>query len=145
MIQMYEFCFFCRECANNYGVNSTSAQIVNQNPAHQQPRTATSTPSEERNSITNGRSMVNSVNRSNSKLIPLADTPPTSSNSNPYKIQKVLVEGKMVPCINMKPNAWTDMLVTLPYLVTHFFNNVPVQSCQQVMQVLGIEIYKANA
>ncbi|CAG9855122.1 unnamed protein product [Phyllotreta striolata] len=135
---------YYQECANNYSVSSTTAQLVNQNPAHQQPRTASNTPSEERNSMTNGRSLLNSVSRSNSKLIPLSDTPPTSTNSIPYKIQKVLVEGKMVPCINMKPNIWTDMLVTLPDLVTNFFNNVPIQSCQQVMQVLGIEIYKAN-
>nr|XP_023018974.1 uncharacterized protein LOC111507841 isoform X5 [Leptinotarsa decemlineata] len=131
------------ELQNNYAVNSTSAQMVNQQPAHQATRSQSAS-SEERNNITNGRSMANNMNR-NSKLISLPDTPATSSASSiPYKIQKALVEGKMIPCINMKPNVWTDMLVTLPDLVTNFFNNVPVQSCQQVMQVLGIEIFKAN-
>lgn len=92
--------------------------------------------------MTNGRSLLNNVNRN--KLSTLPDAPPASSNSIPYKIQKALVEGKMIPCINMKPNVWTEMLVSLPDLVTNFFNNVPVQSCQQVMQVLGIEVFKAN-
>lgn len=98
-------------------------------------------PAEDR-SVTNGRSSANNNTR---KLINLPDAPPTSSASIPYKLQKVLVEGKMIPCVNMKPNAWTDMLVSLPDLVTNFFNNVPVQSCQQVMQVLGLEVYKANS
>nr|XP_023018971.1 uncharacterized protein LOC111507841 isoform X2 [Leptinotarsa decemlineata] len=134
---------YFQELQNNYAVNSTSAQMVNQQPAHQATRSQSAS-SEERNNITNGRSMANNMNR-NSKLISLPDTPATSSASSiPYKIQKALVEGKMIPCINMKPNVWTDMLVTLPDLVTNFFNNVPVQSCQQVMQVLGIEIFKAN-
>ncbi|KAG5893073.1 hypothetical protein JTB14_021574 [Gonioctena quinquepunctata] len=132
-----------RELQNNYAVNSTSAQMVNQQPAHQATRSQSST-SEERNNITNGRSATNSVNRNN-KLTPLPDVPATSGPSSiPYKIQKALVEGVMIPCINMKPNVSTDMLVTLPDLVKHFFNEVPVQSCQQVMQVLGIEVFKAN-
>ncbi|XP_056645394.1 uncharacterized protein LOC130450790 isoform X1 [Diorhabda sublineata] len=134
-----------RDLQNNYAVNNTTAQMVNQQPAHQPTRTQSSTAPEERNSITNGRSML-CINRNNNKLIPLSDTSPTSSsNTIPYKMQKALVEGKMIPCINMKPNVWKDMLVTLPDLVTNFFNNVPVHSCQQVMQVLGIEVYKANA
>ncbi|XP_023309869.1 uncharacterized protein LOC108916953 isoform X1 [Anoplophora glabripennis] len=131
-----------RELQNNYGVNSTSAQLVNQQPAHQSTRTQSASVSEERSSMTNGRSVLNNVNRN--KLSTLPDAPPTSGNNIPYKIQKALVEGKMIPCINMKPNVWTEMLVSLPDLVTNFFNNVPVQSCQQVMQVLGIEVFKAN-
>ncbi|XP_072402449.1 uncharacterized protein [Diabrotica undecimpunctata] len=135
-----------RDLQNNYSVNSTSTQMVNQQPAHQSSRTQATTTPEERNTITNGRSMMNSVNRNNnSKLIQLSDAPAAGSNNIPYKVQKALVEGKMIPCINMKPNAWTDMLVSLPDLITHFFNNVPVQSCQQVLQVLGIEVYKANS
>ncbi|KAJ8975806.1 hypothetical protein NQ317_013737 [Molorchus minor] len=134
---------YYKEMQNNYAVNSTSSQMVNQQPAHQPARTQTSTASDDRNNMTNGRSLINnSGNRS--KLSNLPDTPQTSGNNIPYKIQKALVEGKMIPCINMKPNVWTDMLVTLPDLVTNFFNNVPVQSCQQVMQVLGIEVFKAN-
>ncbi|CAG9828391.1 unnamed protein product [Diabrotica balteata] len=135
-----------RDLQNNYSVNSTSTQMVNQQPAHQSSRTQATTTPEERNTITNGRSMMNSVNRNNnSKLIQLTDAPTAGSNNIPYKVQKALVEGKMIPCINMKPNVWTDMLVSLPDLITHFFNNVPVQSCQQVLQVLGIEVYKANS
>ncbi|KAJ8923856.1 hypothetical protein NQ315_010438 [Exocentrus adspersus] len=133
---------YFKELQSNYGVNNTSAQLVNQQPAHQATRTQSSSVNEERSNMTNGRSLLNNVNRS--KLSTLPDVIPTGSNSIPYKIQKALVEGKMIPCINMKANVWTEMLVSLPDLVTNFFNNVPVQSCQQVMQVLGIELFKAN-
>ncbi|CAH1985352.1 unnamed protein product [Acanthoscelides obtectus] len=55
-----------RELQNSYGVNSSTGQLINQQPAHQATRTqagtpAGSAPTEDRNSITNGRPMVNSV------------------------------------------------------------------------------------
>lgn len=90
--------------------------------------------------MTNGRVTLNSLQK---KLTPLPD-PPTSGSHIPYKIQKALVQGKMIPCINMKPYVYSDLLVTLPDLVSNFFNNMPVQSCHQVMSVLGIELYKGN-
>lgn len=115
---------------------------MNQQPAHQATRAQQSTTTtEERSNVTNGRS---SAGNSTRKLISLPDATSASANI-PFKLQKVLVEGKMIPCVNMKANVWTDMLVSLPDLVTNFFNNVPVQSCQQVMQVLGLDVYKANA
>lgn len=83
---------------------------------------------------------MNSLQR---KLTPLPD-PPTSGNHIPYRLEKALVQGKMIPCINMKPYVYTELLVTLPDLVSYFFNNMPVQSCHQVMSVLGIELYKGN-
>lgn len=60
-------------------------------------------------------------------------------------MQKAPVQGKMLNLINMKGNVYTELLVTLQDLVANFFNGVAVQNCQQVMQVLGIEVYKANA
>lgn len=132
-----------RDLQNNYVVNSTTGQLVSQQPAHQPARTQQpTTTTEDRNNVTNGRSSAGNNLR---KVICLPDPAPISNATIPYKLQKILVEGKMLPCVNMKPNAWTDMLVSLPDLVTNFFNNVPVQSCQQVMQVLGLEVYKANS
>lgn len=95
---------------------------------------------EEHSNMTNGGMSMNNLHR---KLTPLPD-PPTSGTHIPYKIQKALVQGKMIPCINMKPYVYTELLVTLQDLVTNFFNNMPVQSCHQVMSVLGIELYRGN-
>lgn len=96
--------------------------------------------SEENNHlISNGRSSVDI----GKKLTPIAETP-TSGTHIPYKMQKAFVEGKMIPCINMKPFVWTELLVTLPDIITHFFNPVPLCSCRRVMDVLGIELYRGN-
>ncbi|KAK5639009.1 hypothetical protein RI129_011501 [Pyrocoelia pectoralis] len=122
--------------ANSTG-QGTHPPIINQQPAHQQPPR---TQAQDEQSISNGRLTINSLQR---KLIPIAETP-TSGSHIPYKMQKALIESRMVPCINMKPYVYNDLLVTIPDLTEQLFNNVPSQSCQQVMQVLGIELYKGN-
>lgn len=90
--------------------------------------------------MTNGRMSMNNMRL---KLIPIPD-PPTSGNHIPYKIQKATIEGKTIPCINMKPFVFTELLVTLPDLIANFFINVPTHTCQQILTVLGIELYKGN-
>lgn len=119
-------------------------QLINQQPAHQQSsaRSTTTVPPDDRQIIQNGR--VSSVNNSNRKLLSIPE-PPAAGIPCPYKIQKALVEGELLPCINMKPFVYSDLLVTLSDFISTFFPNVPLQSCQQVMQVLGIGLYKPNA
>ncbi|XP_049826660.1 uncharacterized protein LOC109609470 isoform X2 [Aethina tumida] len=132
-----------RDGMNTYNVSSTQQPIINQQPAHQATRAQCTTPSgvpDDRNAATNGRMQATM----RQKLIPIPEQP----NNIPYKvIPKEIAEGKVVPCITMKPyqhsNA-SDLLVTLPDLIANFFHNMPVQSCQQVMHVLGIELYKPN-
>ncbi|XP_060537177.1 uncharacterized protein LOC132708692 isoform X2 [Cylas formicarius] len=127
----------------NFGTNRQIEQLVNQNPAHQaSSRTETSTSADDRPVLTNGRPLMNNANRN--KLINLPELSPTGSTNIPYKMHKAHVEGKILNCINMKAGLYTELLVSLQDLVTNFFNSVPIQSCQQVMQVLGIEVYKAN-
>lgn len=127
---------------NTFNAVSTPPSLVNQQPAHQSSRTQTTTASEDRTLLTtNGRPLISRSKLSNA---PVDTSAQSQNNTIPYKLQKILVEGKLIPCINMKPNSYTDMLVTLPDLVNNFFSNIPAQSCQQVLQVLGIEVYKAN-
>ncbi|KAJ1532298.1 hypothetical protein ONE63_000907 [Megalurothrips usitatus] len=69
----------------------------------------------------------------------------TSGSHTPYKVQKALVEGKMVPCINAKPYVYTELLMTLNDLTAHFFPNVHIQNCRQVLQdVLRVDLYRGN-
>lgn len=82
------------------------------------------------------------MNNLQKKLIPISETP-TGGTHIPYKIQKALIEDRLVPCVNMKPYIFTDLLVAIPDLVEQLFN-VPIDSCQHVMQILGIEHYKGN-
>lgn len=69
---------------------------------------------------------------------------PTTANRSPYMILDAMVDGKLLPSINMKRFIYTDLLVTLSDIVFRFFPNVSLQSCAQVMEVLGIDLYQAN-
>ena len=61
------------------------------------------------------------------------------------QVKKVLVDNKMVPCINAKPYIYSDLLMTLPDLVKHFFPNTPVGGVQKILQeVLLVNLYKGN-
>ncbi|XP_076261500.1 uncharacterized protein LOC143197163 isoform X2 [Rhynchophorus ferrugineus] len=132
----------------SYGTSRSLDQLVNQNPAHQassRTQTTVASPQDGSSAITNGRSLLRNTTARN-KLLNLPESPPTTAvgTNIPYKLQKAQVQGKTLNLINMKANVYSEHLVTLQDLVTNFFNGVPLQSCQQVMQVLGIEIYKAN-
>lgn len=67
-----------------------------------------------------------------------------SNSYSVYKLQHLLIENKIVVCINMKPNDMNDRWLAVLDLSADFFFRIPVQICEQVLDVLGIEIYKAN-
>ncbi|CAH1121422.1 unnamed protein product [Ceutorhynchus assimilis] len=126
---------------------------VNQNPAHQASSRAQT--SERPTLFNNGKSVLmpnqnataDTAAAATRKLTVIPESSPTSNTVTnvPYKMQKAQVQGKMLNLINMKAYVYTDYLVTLQDLVTNFFMGVTGQSSQQVLQVLGIEVYKANA
>lgn len=62
----------------------------------------------------------------------------------PYKVQRVLIENIMVPCINMKAYIYTELLMTLPDLNEYFFPGISLENCKRVLSVLGVELYKGN-
>ncbi|KAK3910587.1 Protein transport protein Sec31A [Frankliniella fusca] len=69
----------------------------------------------------------------------------TSGPHIPFKVQKALVAGKMVPCINAKPYVYTDLLMTLHDLNAHFFPDLSITACKQgVQEVLGIHLFRGN-
>ncbi|KAK7790207.1 hypothetical protein R5R35_013172 [Gryllus longicercus] len=123
-------------------VFSSNADVIDLSSPPQSPH---------RSTVGNGRSSSSSSASSTAdplaptrKLIQINETP-TSGNHNPYQVQKALVEGKMVPCINSKPFIYSELLMTLPDLVSHFFPSVPLNSCRQVLQdVLQIDLYRGN-
>nr|CAD7397069.1 unnamed protein product [Timema poppensis] len=78
------------------------------------------------------------------KLIQISETA-TSGSHIPYQVQKALVDNKMVPCINSKPFIYSELLMTLPDLVSHFFPQVSLSNCRQALQeVLHLELYRGN-
>ena len=83
--------------------------------------------------------------RGKKPLIPIAETSVDNSQAQPYQVQKALVEDKFVPCINFKPYVYSDILMTLPDFVAHYFPACDVESCRKVLtEVLMVELYQGN-
>nr|XP_033339540.1 uncharacterized protein LOC117228019 isoform X2 [Megalopta genalis] len=83
--------------------------------------------------------------RGRKPLIPIPETHISPCQVQPYKIQKALVEDKMVPCINFKPYIYSELLMTLPDFVAHYFPACDIDSCRQVLtDVLHIDLYQGN-
>lgn len=124
------------------GVYGTGADVIDLSSPPQSPH---------RSNVGNGRTSSSTPTNNNDqsspcgrKLIQIGETT-TSGSHIPYQVQKALVEGKMVPCINSKPFIYSELLMTLPDLVSHFFPSVPLSSCRQVLQdVLGLDLYRGN-
>ncbi|PZC75229.1 uncharacterized protein LOC110378845 [Helicoverpa armigera] len=91
----------------------------------------------------NGHSTSHSVD-SRKRLTPIPDITITG-NHTPYKVQKALVENTMVPCINAKPYQYTELLMTLPDLASHFFPRVSLTTCRAMLDALGITLYRPNS
>ncbi|KAJ0175301.1 hypothetical protein K1T71_009442 [Dendrolimus kikuchii] len=90
----------------------------------------------------NGQSTSHSVDN-RKRLTPIPDINITG-NHTPYKVQKALVENTMVPCINAKPYQYTELLMTLPDLASHFFPRVPLPTCRAMLDALGITLFRPN-
>lgn len=91
----------------------------------------------------NGLSTSHSVD-SRKRLTPIPDISITG-NHTPYKVQKALVENTMVPCINAKPYQYTELLMTLPDLASHFFPRVPLAGCRAMIDALNITLFRPNS
>ena len=48
------------------------------------------------------------------KLTQIKEFPIEKSNQPPYKLQKALIDNKIVPCINVRPFVFHDLMMTLP-------------------------------
>ncbi|XP_014249279.1 uncharacterized protein LOC106666525 isoform X2 [Cimex lectularius] len=81
------------------------------------------------------------------KLIPIMETPVRATNIPcPFKMQKALVNGKMVPCINAKPHVYSELLMTVNDLMEQFFPQVSMDKCKEVLQnVLQVNLYSGNS
>ncbi|XP_037874265.1 uncharacterized protein LOC101745688 isoform X2 [Bombyx mori] len=91
----------------------------------------------------NGHSTSHSVD-TRKRLTPIPDIN-TTGNHTPYKVQKALVENTMVPCINSKPYQYTELLMTLPDLASHFFPRVSLTTCRAMLDALGLILYRPNS
>ncbi|XP_061720140.1 uncharacterized protein LOC133527244 [Cydia pomonella] len=91
----------------------------------------------------NGHSTSHAVDN-RKRLTPITEISITG-NHTPYKVQKALVENTMVPCINAKPYQYTELLMTLPDLASHFFPRVQLATCRAMLDALGLTLYRPNS
>ena len=63
----------------------------------------------------------------------------------PYKLQKALIDQKIVPCINVRPYVFHDLMMTLPDFVTHFYPELSIEKARSMLQdTLKVILYKGN-
>jgi len=64
----------------------------------------------------------------------------------PYKLQKALIDQKIVPCINVRPYVFRDLMMTLPDFVTHFYPELSIEKARSMLQdTLKVVLYKGNS
>jgi len=79
------------------------------------------------------------------KLTQIKEFPIEKSNQPPYKLQKALIDQKIVPCINVRPYVFHDLMMTLPDFVKHFFPDLPLEKSREMLQdILKVVLYKGN-
>merc|ERR1719470_139826 len=79
------------------------------------------------------------------KLTQIKEFPIEKSNQQPYKLQKALIDQKIVPCINVRPYVFHDLMMTLPDFVKHFFPDLPLEKSREMLQeILKVVLYKGN-
>merc|ERR1712059_134268 len=64
----------------------------------------------------------------------IKEFPMEKSNQPPYKLQKALIDQKIVPCINVRPYVFHDLMMTLPDFVKHFFPDLPLEKSREMLQ-----------
>lgn len=81
----------------------------------------------------------------NGKLTQIKEFPMEQSNQPPYKLQKALIDQKIVPCINVRPYVFHDLMMTLPDFVKHFYPEHQIEKARTMLQdILKVVLYKGN-
>ena len=87
----------------------------------------------------------NNEKQFNGKLTQIKEFPMEQSHQPPYKLQKALIDQKIVPCINVRPYVFHDLMMTLPDFVKHFYPDLTIEKARQMLQdILKVVLYKGN-
>jgi len=97
-------------------------------------------------SQSNGHQSANNDKAFNGKLTQIKEFPMEQSHQPPYKLQKALIDQKIVPCINVRPYVFHDLMMTLPDFVKHFYPDLTIEKARQMLQdILKVVLYKGNS
>ena len=79
------------------------------------------------------------------KLTQIVEFPIERSQQPPYKLQKALIHQKIVPCINIRPYIFHDLMMTLPDFVRYFCPEPSIEKAIHMLQdILKVVLYKGN-
>ena len=79
------------------------------------------------------------------KLTPIRGYPLKSSDQQPYKLQEARIDQKIVPCINVRPYVFHDLMMSLPDFVKHFFPDLPLEKIGEMLrEILKVVLYIGN-
>merc|ERR1719323_2384363 len=82
----------------------------------------------------------------NGKLTQIKEFPMEQSHQPPYGLQGALIDQKIVPCINVRPYVFHDLMMTLPDFVKHFYPELTIEKARQMLQdILKVVLYKGNS
>ena len=96
-------------------------------------------------SQSNGHQSANNDKAFNGKLTQIKEFPMEQSHQPPYKLQKALIDQKIVPCINVRPYVFHDLMMTLPDFVKHFYPDLTIEKARQMFQdILKVVLYRGN-
>lgn len=150
-----------RSAVAAYQQQQHSAQHSVQHQQQQQQQQLHQHQMQQRNALSNGRSVHHPPSAHNNQSIRqqqqqhqqgqdsngrLNIIPEMSiaSNQTPFKIQRVMVENVLVPCLNKKPYEYNELLLSMLDLRDSFFPGISLDNCRRVLDVLGIELYMGN-
>lgn len=79
------------------------------------------------------------------KLTQIKEFPMERSHQPAYKLQKALIDQKIVPCINVRPYVFHDLMMTLPDFVKNFCHELSIERGRHMLQdILKVILYKGN-
>ena len=85
------------------------------------------------------------------KLTQIKEFPIERSNQPPYKLQKALIDNKIVPCINVRPFVFHDLMMTLPgmstelsFLTHNFLHSSFYRLCETFLPRLAVRKGQRN-
>ncbi|XP_040580546.1 uncharacterized protein [Lepeophtheirus salmonis] len=97
------------------------------------------------NNSSNSVSMPRSDRTFPGKLTQIKEFSIEPSSQPPYKLQRALIDQKIVPCINVRPQIYQDLMMTLPDFVRYFYPDLTIEEARYMLQnVLNVVLYKGN-
>jgi len=84
-------------------------------------------------------------NKFNGRLVLIREFPAQQfSKDPPYKAMKCRIENKVLPCINIKPYQYNEVMVTLPHIVEQLFPGNTEEQVGNMMVSHDTHIYRGN-